>query len=115
MYRERRSLMRPGALLIAPCRGSVADEAAALAALRSGQVGGYAADVYEMEDWARPDRPQQIAAELLAQENTLFTSHIGSAVTDVRRAIERRAAENILQALAGERPQDAVNDLGPFR
>ena len=105
----RLALMKRGAYLIDPCRGSVVDENAVLAALASGQLGGYAADVFEMEDWARTDRPHEISPELLAHPNTLFTAHIGSAVQSVRLAIEQRAAENILQALRGERPRDAIN------
>jgi|3_EtaG_2_1085321.scaffolds.fasta_scaffold19682_4 phosphonate dehydrogenase len=72
--------------------------------------GGYAADVFEMEDWAREDRPREIAQGLRAHPNTLFTAHIGSAVSQVRLAIEQRAARNILQVLRGERPGDAIND-----
>jgi phosphonate dehydrogenase len=103
--------IRPGAFLINPCRGSVVDERAVLDALESGRLGGYAADVFEMEDWALPDRPMQIPQGLIEHPRTLFTPHIGSAITNVRFRIEQRAAENIRQALAGERPQDAVNDM----
>jgi len=109
MNSARLALMKPGAFLINPCRGSVVQEAAVLEALESGQLGGYAADVFEMEDWAREDRPQEICPTLRAHPNTLFTAHIGSAVQDVRLMIEQRAADNILQALQGERPQDAAN------
>lgn len=107
---ERLRLMKAGAFLVNPSRGSVVDEAAVLAALQSGHLGGYATDVFEMEDWARPDRPRRIDPELLTASNTLFTAHIGSAVRRVRVDIERRAAENILQALVGLKPEDAVND-----
>lgn len=105
--------MQPGAFLVNPCRGSVADENAVLEALNAGRLAGYAADVFEMEDWALPDRPRTISADLLAHPHTLFTAHIGSAVTNVRQTIERRAAENILQVFAGHRPQDAVNEVEP--
>lgn len=107
---ETLSRLRLGAYLVNPCRGSVVDEAAVLAALESGRLGGYAADVFEMEDWARQDRPGSIAPALLAHPHTMFSPHIGSAVRKVRLAIEMRAAENILQALSGMRPTDAVND-----
>lgn len=103
------SRIKPGCLLINPSRGSLVDEAAVLEALERGRLGGYAADVFEMEDWARPDRPRAIAPALRRHPATLFTPHLGSAVTEVRRAIERRAAENILDALHGRIPRDAVN------
>ena len=106
---ERLALMNPGAFLINPCRGSVVDESAVLDALVGGGLRGYAADVFEMEDWARDERPQTIAPALLAHPQTLFSAHIGSAVSRVRLAIERRAAQNILQVLRGDRPEDAAN------
>lgn len=101
--------MRRGAFLVNPGRGSVVDEAAVLDALREGRLGGYAADVFEMEDLSRADRPRTIDPGLLAHPRTLFTPHLGSAVVAARRAIELRAAENILCALRGEPPPDAVN------
>ncbi len=67
--------------------------------------------MFEMEDWAREDRPLRVDPALLAQPNTLFTPYLGSAVARVRLAIERRAAENILEVLAGRRPRDAVNEI----
>ncbi|MDT8311573.1 MAG: phosphonate dehydrogenase [Methylophaga sp.] len=103
--------MKPGAYLINPCRGSVVDEAAVLGALLSGHLGGYAADVFEMEDWARDDRPHAVDPRLLKQPNTFFTAHIGSAVSSVRLAIEKRAAENILRVLRGEQPLDPANQI----
>lgn len=102
--------MKPGALLINVGRGSVVDESAIADALEQGRLGGYAADVFEMEDWALPDRPPAIAPRLRTHPRTLFTPHLGSAVAQVRRAIELRAAENIVDALAGKRPRDAINE-----
>jgi phosphonate dehydrogenase len=101
--------VRPGCLLINPARGSLVDEAAVLAALEAGRLGGYAADVFEMEDWALAQRPRAIHPNLLHHPATLFTPHLGSAVVEVRRAIEHRAAANILDALSGRIPRDALN------
>ena len=112
--RDTLAQMKTGALLINPCRGSVVDERAVLAALDHGALGGYASDVFEMEDWARPDRPRRIDPALLAHPDTLFSAHIGSAVRRVREAIELRAAENILAVLDGREPLDPANrpDMG---
>lgn len=104
--------MPQGALLINTARGSVVDEGAVARALEGGELGGYAADVFEFEDWALPGRPPEISPRLLAlKEKTLFTPHLGSAAVEVRKAIEATAARNILQVLAGEAPADAVNDI----
>ncbi len=106
---ERRlARMKPGALLINPSRGSIVDEAAVASALIAGRLGGYAADAFEMEDWHRRDRPRAIHHALRRHPNTLFTPHLGSAVVSARRAIEQRAAANILDYFEGRPPRDAV-------
>lgn len=107
--------MKRGALLINVGRGSVVDETAVYTGLESGALGGYAADVFEMEDWALPARPKLIDPRLRSHPRTLFTPHLGSAVEGVRRAIELRAADNIVDALAGKRPHDAINSPSPQR
>jgi phosphonate dehydrogenase len=102
--------MKPGACLVNIGRGSVVDERAIAVALRSGRLGGYAADVFACEDLSRPDRPQTIPFELLAPElGTAFTPHLGSAVGETRLAITRSAARSILEFLRGEAPSHAVN------
>ncbi len=104
------SRMKPGALLVNPARGSLVDEAAVADALASGHLGGYAADVFECEDWARPQRPMSIDPGLTAPgARTVLTPHIGSAVTAARRQIELSAANSILEALAGQVPAGLVN------
>mmetsp|Transcript_40901 Transcript_40901/g.70720 ORF Transcript_40901/g.70720 Transcript_40901/m.70720 type:complete len:102 (-) Transcript_40901:24-329(-) len=96
-------------LLVNISRGSVVDEGAVAEALNAGDLGGYAADVFEFEDWALTDRPQTICAELMKAPRTLFTPHLGSAVIEVRQAIERSAAETIIQWAHGEEPMNALN------
>ncbi|MDO8771318.1 MAG: NAD(P)-dependent oxidoreductase [Burkholderiaceae bacterium] len=100
---------RAGQLLINIGRGSVVDESAVTRALKAGRLAGYAADVFGCEDWQLDDRPRSISPELLAQDNTLFTPHIGSAVHRVRIAIEQSAADNIIAVLQGRTPPDAIN------
>ena len=102
--------MKPGSYLINICRGSVVDERAVARALASGHLAGYAADVFEMEDWARVDRPRSIPQALLDDtDHTFFTPHLGSAVDEIRREITLEAARHILQALHGQKPAGAIN------
>ena len=105
---ESLALLPRHALLVNIGRGSTVCEAAVLAALEAGRLGGYAADVFESEDWALPDRPPDIDPALRAHPRTLFTPHLGSAVERVRRAIEMRAVANIEDHLAGRAPRDAI-------
>ncbi len=107
---DRIARMRPGAHVVNIARGSLVCEAAVAAALRSGRLGGYAADVFEFEDWAQAGRPAGIGAELLALDDcTLFTPHIGSAVAAVRQRIELEAALNIMDWADGKPPRGAIN------
>jgi phosphonate dehydrogenase len=104
--------LKRGSFLINIGRGSTVDERAIARALASGQLAGYAADVFEMEDWVRANRPKAISRALLKQTaKTLFTPHLGSAVRDARVEIEMRAARNIAEAFSGRRPPDAINDV----
>ena len=103
-------LAPPGAFLVNVGRGSVVDEEAVADALEENRLGGYAADVFAMEDWALPGRPAEIPLRLLRHPRTLFTPHLGSAVTGTRRAMSLTAARQVRQALGGQRPDHAVND-----
>lgn len=111
---DRKTLaeMKRGSYLVNACRGSIVDELAIVEALENGHLAGYGADVFEMEDWIRPDRPHSIPTALLDNTTqTFFTPHLGSAVDDIRTEIERYCAMSILQALAGKTPDGKVNDI----
>jgi phosphonate dehydrogenase len=102
--------VKPTCRLVNAGRGSVVDEQAVAAALAADRLGGYAADVFELEDWARADRPRDVPAALRADRaRTVFTPHLGSAVDRVRREIARAAALDIVAVLAGRAPPNAIN------
>ncbi|MBU7008841.1 NAD(P)-dependent oxidoreductase [Phosphitispora fastidiosa] len=105
------SLMKPTSLLINPSRGSQVDECAVAQALKDGIIGGYAADVFEMEDayYAKPG--VQIPRGLLDQKDkTLFSPHAGTAVVESRVYMARVQAQAVLDVWQGQRPQGAVNN-----
>lgn len=99
---------KPGQIVVNVGRGSVVDEAAVAQALDQGRLASYATDVFAFEDWALDERPLAIHPGLLASGRTVLTPHIGSAVRDVRLAIEHRAADNLIAALSGRTPPDLV-------
>jgi phosphonate dehydrogenase len=113
--REALKRLKADALMINIGRGSVVDEAAVADALDAGALGGYAADVFEMEDWALESRPRAIDARLLAHPSTLFTPHLGSAVDRVRLEIAMQVADDIAAVLAGRLPRYAINEPAPAR
>jgi phosphonate dehydrogenase len=102
---------RPHAMLVNVGRGGCVDEDAVACALAEGRLAGYAADVFELEDWLIEDRRRSIPSALLADgERTLFTPHLGSAVVDVRRSMDCFAAESVVDVLVrGVPPRGAVN------
>ncbi|WP_313740905.1 D-glycerate dehydrogenase [Pseudomonas sp.] len=96
------ALMKSGAILVNIARGRVVDEAALIEALRDGRIGGAGLDVFEQE-------PLPADSPLLRLSNVVATPHIGSATHETREAMARCAVENLLEALAGERPRYWVN------
>jgi phosphonate dehydrogenase len=102
-------LVRPGAYLVNIGRGSVVDEPAVLAALERGQLGGYASDVFELEDRWLPDHRPCLPDALRTHPRTLFTPHLGSAVDSVRRDMSLATAREVRRVLAGQAPEHPVN------
>ena len=106
----RLAAFKRGAYLVNVARGSLVCERDVAEALATGTLAGYAADVFEIEDWAIPDRPREINPVLIeCADVTLFTPHLGSAVAEVRRAIELEAALNIIELAEGGTPRGAIN------
>ncbi|KAJ1455812.1 phosphonate dehydrogenase [Pelagophyceae sp. CCMP2097] len=107
--REALKSAKPNLMLINISRGSCVDECAVADALEEGRIGGYAADVFEFEDWKLPGRPQSVEPRLLTHPNTLLMPHVGSAVESARRGIELAAANEVKRWLAGEALHHRVN------
>ena len=99
---EQFALMRPESIFINIARGKVVDEAALINALQQGQIRAAGLDVFERE-------PLELSSPLLQMDNVVATPHIGSATFETREAMARCAVDNLLAALAGERPANLVN------
>lgn len=93
--------MKPGALLVNLSRGGVVDEAALLAALRTGQVGGAAIDVFCEE----PLPPESPFWEL---DNVIVTPHSAGFVEGWEAAVRDLFCENLARWLDGRPMQDVV-------
>ncbi len=95
------ALMRPTAFLVNASRGTVVDEAALAEALRAGTLAGAGIDVFEHEP--PEDSP------LLDAPNTLLTPHLGASTAEAQIRVAIKAAEQVLEVLAGRPATAAVN------
>jgi phosphoglycerate dehydrogenase-like enzyme len=96
MNRHTLAAMVPGAFLINVARGELIDETALIPALRTGHLGGFAADVYEGEFEHQPP------AELLALDNVILTPHTSGQTEHPSRGALEIFRKNLRRCLAGE-------------
>jgi glyoxylate reductase len=104
------ALMKSGAILINTARGAVVEQAAMVAALKSGRLAGAGLDVTDPEPIAHRD-------PLLRFDNVVITPHIGSASIATRASMAAIAVDNLLAALSGRVPRWCANPevrLRPF-
>jgi len=94
--------MRKGVLILNCARGEVVNTSDLIAALQSGQVGGYGTDVLDQEPPAA-DHP------LLKLPNVICTPHVASRTFEsvVRQATT--SVKNLILAMNGEKPIAQVN------
>ena len=100
---------RPHALLINTSRGAVVDTAAVLAALRNGQLAGYAADVYEGEagvyfrNCSERGVTDPLLHALLREPRVLLTPHQGFFTSEALSNIAVTTVENVTAFSSGQR------------
>lgn len=97
---ERIARLPEGAIVINTARGTIVDDEALIAALKSGRIAAAGLDVYTGE----PD----INPGYRGLDNAFLLPHIGSATRETRAAMGFRALDNLEAVFAGQEPRDRV-------
>ncbi len=97
---RRLALLKPHAILINTARGRIVDEAALIEALRARRFAAAGLDVYEFEPRLSPG--------LSELPNVVLLPHLGSATTTTRDRMAQMAVANVLAAVRGDAPPNAV-------
>ncbi len=88
--------MKKGALIINTARGPLIDEAALVAALDAGQLGGAALDVVTTEPLAK-DSP------LIGRDNVILTPHTAFYSVEALEELQTKCASDVARVLSGEK------------
>lgn len=99
---RRLALMQPGAILVNTARGGLVDLDALHAALTTGTLLGAGLDVFDPE-------PPDLTHPLFLLDNVVVTNHVGWYSEESMRDLQRKAAEEAVRVLRGERPRHWVN------
>jgi len=100
--RDQFGRVRPGTLLVNTARGAIIDEAALVEALKSGQIGAAAIDVFEQEPPA-PDNP------LRDLSNVILTPHAIGHNEEAKAATPQLAAAILKTLDEGRLPESCQN------
>ncbi|MDD9707381.1 MAG: D-glycerate dehydrogenase [Paracoccaceae bacterium] len=92
--------MQPHAHLVNIARGDVVDEAALIAVLQAGQIGGAGLDVYEFEP--------AVPVALRKLDNVTLLPHLGTSTLEVREAMGRMVLDNLAAHFAGTPPPNLL-------
>ncbi|MDO3378598.1 2-hydroxyacid dehydrogenase [Geoalkalibacter halelectricus] len=98
--RAQLARLKPEAILINTARGPVVDEKVLVEFLQGKRLAGAGFDVYEEEP--------RLAPGLAELDNVVLLPHIGSATFETRRRMGEMVVDNILAALQGLRPPNAL-------
>lgn len=96
----RIALLPDGAIVVNAARGSIVDEDALIAALKSGKLAAAGLDVYNNEPEINP--------AFRDLRNTFLMPHIGSATRETRDAMGFLALDNLDAIFAGREPPTRV-------
>jgi D-3-phosphoglycerate dehydrogenase len=102
--RDKIAAMKDGVIIINCARGEIVETADMVEALHSGKVGGYGADVLDVE-------PPPADHPLLSAPNCVITPHIGSRTYESVPRQAMKSLTNLIHALKGEGECNCANGV----
>lgn len=90
--RSTLAAMKPTAILVNAARGPIVDEGALISALKEGEIGGAAMDVFEEE-------PLALKSGLLGLENTLLAPHNSNSSPTAWKRVHENSIRMVLDCL----------------
>lgn len=97
-------LLIPGVKIINCARGGIVQESAIIKGLSEGIIGGYAADVLEVE-------PPTGKEPILQEERVIITPHLGASTEEAQEKVALQIAYQMINALEGKEVIGAINGV----
>ena len=94
--------MKKGVLIVNAARGGIVDEAALVAAVQEGHVGGAALDVFVNE-------PLEADSPLVKSDKIILTPHLGASTGEAQERVALEIAEQVADYLINGTVKNAVN------
>ena len=113
---QRLAACKPGLILLNSSRGALVDTAAVIDALKCGQLGGVAIDVYEQEadvfyrDWSSQIVADDMLERLLSFHNVIVTGHQAFFTHEAMTTISSTTLQSIAQFARGEPLSEELSD-----
>ena len=104
MNAQRFAMMKPGAVLINTAHGSLVDEPALIAALKSGHLRGAGLDVFDIE-------PLPVSSPLTKLTNVFLAGHVAGLDVESQRDTLTMTADTIRALRDGEWPTERIQNL----
>ncbi|UCD23167.1 MAG: hypothetical protein JSW51_08885 [Gemmatimonadota bacterium] len=102
MNASRFALMKATAVLVNTARGGLIDDAALVAALDAGKLGGAALDVFESE-------PLAAGSPLRSSEKVVLTPHLAASTVEAQKRVSLEVCESVKRALTAGDVTGAIN------
>ncbi len=93
--------MKKNAIILNVARGGIVDEEALTEAIKEGEIGGAALDVFEEEP--------PFGSPLLTMDNVVLTPHLGASTKEAQESVAESIADQVISTLKGVPVENVIN------